>query len=77
MWSMTRRLIVQNGKHSWIRLHAETVTLGEFLQRSFGLALSADQSEQAIWIHYGTGSNGKGTLLSIVDDILGNYARTR
>ena len=57
----------------------KTITCGDkglaaFLQRSFGLVLSADQSEQAIWIHYGTGSNGKGTLLSVVMDVLGHYA---
>ena len=50
--------------------------LAAFLQRSFGLALTADQSEQAVWFHHGDGSNGKGTFLTIVDQILGDYAKS-
>ena len=30
--------------------------LAAFLQRTFGLALTADQSAQHLWIHYGDGS---------------------
>lgn len=48
--------------------------LAAFLQRSFGLALSSDQSEQKFWIHYGNGSNGKGTFLSVVGNVFGMYA---
>ncbi len=57
----------------------EAVTCGDaglagFLQRSFGLALSADQSEQRLWIHHGEGSNGKGTALAVLDRVFGTYA---
>jgi len=48
--------------------------LAEFLQRSFGLALSADQSEQRLWIHHGEGSNGKGTALAVLHRVFGTYA---
>ncbi len=48
--------------------------LAKFQQRSFGLALSADQSEQRIWMHYGEGSNGKGTALSVLKSVMGTYA---
>lgn len=47
--------------------------LAKFLQRSFGLALSADQSEQRLWMHWGEGSNGKGTALSVLASVLGTY----
>ena len=50
------------------------VELGHFLQRSCGLALSADVSEHTLWMHYGAGSNGKSTLLSILTELLGTYA---
>jgi len=48
--------------------------LAEFLKRSFGLALSADQSEQRLWIHHGEGSNGKGTALAVLHRVFGTYA---
>jgi putative DNA primase/helicase len=48
--------------------------LASFHQRSFGLALSADQSEQRLWMHYGEGSNGKGTALSVLKSVMGTYA---
>jgi putative DNA primase/helicase len=48
--------------------------LAAFLQRSFGLALSADQSEQRLWMHWGEGSNGKGTALSVLKKVMGTYA---
>ena len=50
------------------------VELGHFLQRSCGVALSADVSEHTLWVHYGAGGNGKGTLLSILMELLGTYA---
>jgi putative DNA primase/helicase len=61
------------------RAFVDAVTCGDdalakFLQRSFGLALSADQSEQRLWMHWGEGSNGKGTALSILKSVMGTYA---
>jgi len=62
----------------WIAF-IDAVTCGDtalagFLQRSFGLALSADQSEQRLWIHHGEGSNGKGTALAVLHRVFGTYA---
>ena len=48
--------------------------LGAFHQRSFGLALSSDQSEQRLWVHHGNGGNGKGTFLSMIAKVMGSYA---
>ena len=50
------------------------VELAGFLQRSCGLALSADVTEHALWMHFGAGSNGKSTLLTILSELLGSYA---
>ncbi len=63
---------------TWRRFMAEVTgeddELERFLQRSFGLALSGDVSEQRLWLHYGTGANGKSTTLELLTDILGDYA---
>lgn len=48
--------------------------LAAFHQRSCGLALSADVTEQVLWLHYGEGRNGKSTLLTVVSELLGSYA---
>ena len=48
--------------------------LAAFLQRSCGLALSGDVTEQNLWLHYGEGRNGKSTLLGVLSDLLGSYA---
>ena len=48
--------------------------LASFLQRSFGVALTSDQSEQRLWVHHGEGGNGKGTFLSVVAKVMGSYA---
>ena len=48
--------------------------LAAFLQRSCGVALSADVSEQVLWLHYGEGRNGKSTMLTTMVDLMGTYA---
>lgn len=50
------------------------VELAAFLQRSFGVAISADVSCQAFWVHYGQGANGKSTAIEVISAILGDYA---
>ena len=47
----------------------------DFLQKSFGYALTGDVSEKAAFIFYGAkGNNGKTTLLTIFKSILSEYA---
>lgn len=46
-----------------------------FLQRAIGYALTGSIIEQALFILYGTGANGKSTLLEIVRALLGDYAQ--
>jgi len=47
-----------------------------FVQRALGYSLTGDVSEDAFFIAWGTGSNGKTTLFSVVQEILGDYARS-
>lgn len=46
----------------------------EFLQRAVGYSLTGKTSEHVLFICYGTGSNGKSTLLNTLQAILGDYA---
>lgn len=64
----------------WMQL-LDKVTRGDknmqrYIQKALGYALTGDTSEQAIFILYGTGSNGKSTLLNVFADMLGGYAQT-
>lgn len=64
----------------WMQLLCK-VTKGDknmqrYIQKALGYALTGDTSEQAIFILYGTGSNGKSTLLNVFADMLGGYAQT-
>jgi putative DNA primase/helicase len=44
--------------------------LVEFLYRALGYALTGNTGEQVIFIQYGTGGNGKGTLNETVKKLL-------
>ncbi len=46
----------------------------DFLQKAFGYSLTGSQAEQCVFICYGTGANGKSTLLNITKEIMGDYA---
>lgn len=48
--------------------------LVEYVQRVIGYALTGDIREQYIWFAYGSGSNGKGTFMEVVGDLMGEYA---
>ncbi len=47
-----------------------------YVQKALGMCLSGDISEQAFFICYGAGANGKSTLLNTVRKVLGDYAAT-
>ena len=49
--------------------------LMKYLQKAVGSSLSGDTSEQALFVLYGTGANGKSTFLNTISDLLGDYAR--
>lgn len=47
-----------------------------YVQRTLGYALSGDTSEHSFWIAYGSGANGKSTLLNTIQAVMGDYAAT-
>lgn len=47
-----------------------------FFQRLIGYALLAQPREDVLAIPYGSGSNGKSTVLGAIRDVLGGYAKT-
>jgi putative DNA primase/helicase len=49
--------------------------LRSFVQRMIGYSMTGDVSEQALFFLYGTGANGKSTLLNAIMRIFGDYAR--
>jgi len=49
------------------------VNLINYLQKIFGYILTGDTKEQCYFIFYGSGGNGKGTLLNIFREILGVF----
>lgn len=46
----------------------------KFLQRWFGLCMTALVGEQKLCFFYGTGANGKSVLVDVIASILGDYA---
>jgi putative DNA primase/helicase len=48
--------------------------LRRFIQQMFGYALTGDVREECIFFLFGSGSNGKGTLLRTIGRIMGDYA---
>jgi putative DNA primase/helicase len=55
------------------RVLADNDDLIDYLRRVVGYGLTADVSEQCLWLLYGTGSNGKTTFLTTLLALLGDY----
>jgi putative DNA primase/helicase len=47
----------------------------EFVQRYAGYSLTGDVSEQILLFLYGTGANGKSTLINALLEVMGDYAK--
>lgn len=47
----------------------------DFIQKAVGYALTGSTREQCLFILYGTGSNGKSTLINTIATLLGDYAQ--
>jgi len=45
-----------------------------FVQRAIGYSLTGETGEQCLFFCYGSGANGKSTLLNIITELLGDYA---
>ena len=46
----------------------------DYLQRAIGYSLSADTTEQQMFILLGNGQNGKSVLLNVLNEVFGTYA---
>ncbi len=57
-----------------LRIMDGSEALVSFLQRAIGYSLTGVVSERALFILYGTGANGKSTLLLALQGLLGDYA---
>jgi putative DNA primase/helicase len=55
-------------------IFAGDVTLAAFIQRAIGYSITGITTEQVLFLNYGTGANGKGTLCNTLKYILGDYA---
>ena len=62
---------------AWERFISEItgndVELAQFIQRVIGYACTGSIKEHALFFFYGTGANGKGTLLNTISNILNDY----
>ena len=45
-----------------------------YLQRAIGYSLTGDTSERAMFVLYGKGKNGKSTLLTVISELVGDFA---
>ncbi|HEY8749395.1 MAG TPA: phage/plasmid primase, P4 family [Tepidisphaeraceae bacterium] len=45
-----------------------------FVRRAIGYTLTGIATERAMFFHYGTGANGKSTLLGVVRELMGDYS---
>ncbi|SDC07307.1 phage/plasmid primase, P4 family [Shouchella lonarensis] len=52
----------------------DTETLG-YLQKAFGYALTGSTKEQCMFFFHGGGKNGKSTLVSTLQEVLGDYGK--
>jgi putative DNA primase/helicase len=57
------------------RIMAGNQNLVEYLQRVLGYCLTGKVGEQALFFGYGTGANGKSTLLRVFLDLMGDYGK--
>lgn len=68
------------GAPRWVQFLLEVFggdeALAWYVERVLGYALTGLTTERKLWICYGSGRNGKSTLLEIVGELLGDYAVT-
>jgi putative DNA primase/helicase len=57
------------------QIHRHNVNVVLFMQQALGYALTGSTREQCLFIFWGSGANGKSTLLNMVREVMGDYAR--
>lgn len=78
--SMTAPVSFEQDAHCphWIRFLSEVfqpnLEVVPFLQRAVGYTLTGSTREECVFVLLGLGRNGKSTLVSILQDLLGAYA---
>jgi putative DNA primase/helicase len=63
-----------NWKKFLLDVTGQAEELVSYIQRVMGYACTGSTKEHALFFFYGTGGNGKGTLLNAITDILNDYA---
>jgi putative DNA primase/helicase len=58
------------------QIFADDESVISFVRRASGYSLSGDTSEQCLFFLVGEGSNGKSTLLKVLQHVFGDYAAT-
>ena len=80
---LTRRLEIQWSHEkspcpNWLnfidRILSGKTALIRFIQKAFGYSLTGSTKEQCLFFLYGTGANGKSTLLNVLKQLLNDYA---
>lgn len=56
-------------------IFAGSEQLQTYVQRAFGYSLTTSQDSQLFFICHGTGQNGKGTLMKVLQRVAGDYAQ--
>ena len=59
-----------------LQIMNKDLELINYLQKVMGYALTADVSEQVLFILWGAGANGKSTFLNVILDLMGDYSGT-
>lgn len=59
----------------FLRIVLPDPEMREFVQKAVGYSLTGDTREQALFITYGSGQNGKSTFLEAVRNVVGEYAQ--
>lgn len=57
------------------RIMANDATMISFLQRAAGYAITGDCSEEAVFLLYGTGANGKSKFIDALAFMMGEYSK--
>lgn len=58
------------------RIFESEASMVEFIQRAVGYSLTGKTSEHCVFILHGSGRNGKSTLINVLTDLLGEFARS-
>jgi putative DNA primase/helicase len=57
-------------------IFADDADLIDFIRRAVGYSLTAETTEQCLFVAYGPGANGKSTFLDVLNRICGGYCAT-